>query len=352
MGTHDTEGVILRRMMPEEAQEVKHLGRRAFTGLEGWFAGKPADAVVAVCDGRIVGAAVFKYIASAGKTTAYIDYAYVVREYQSTGVGRVMYEYAFSYLMDKGCDCMTALVKDDNVGSWHLLLKNGFVRAGLVECVRRKGLHWTAKQFFKTPLSIAIGMDFYLYEKEAPPSKSGGMKQLALYFAVSLVFILLASVYCGAGWISFIAAAATAMLLRLLAGYMAILPDRNGWSFRLCNGGAFVCALVSLVGSIYPMIGGWYPDKYEDTETFRRRMGINGAAQWCATALCVLPYAAGFKEYAYFKYLAQVGSVFLLYTMLLVYPFEAFGGGRVFRWSRWVFVLLFAISAIMLWITL
>ena len=161
-------------------------------------------------------------------------------------------------------------------------------------------------------------MDFYLYDGGESAEKTGRGRQLALYSALSLMFILLSSAYLRAGRASYVAAAATVMTLRLLAGYVAILPYQRGWRFRLCNGGAVVCAFVSLVGSIYPMIGGWYPDTYENTKTFRRRMGINGAAQWCAAALCMLPCMAGCTAHPYFRYLSQVGGVFLLNTMLLV----------------------------------
>lgn len=114
------EAVTVRPMRAEEARDVRKMGRRAFAGLESLWVSKPGQALVAVREDKIVGAVLYKLMNAGGKKIAYVDYAFVDPDYHNQGIGGSLYRAATEFLWALGPDALTAIVKDDNVGSWSL----------------------------------------------------------------------------------------------------------------------------------------------------------------------------------------------------------------------------------------
>ena len=85
------------------------------------------------------------------------------------------------------------------------------------------------------------------------------------------------------------------------------------------------------------MIGSWYPKQYENTPAFRKAMGITALCEWCFyLAITLLAFLMA-NQASIFKLTASLGSVFLLYRIIAVYPFESYGGKRVYQWHKAVF---------------
>lgn len=338
--------IIVRHMKDSEAAEVYKIGKRAFTGLESLFFGKPKLALVAVKDEKIVGAILYKFFQSGGKKIGYVDYAFIAPDFHNQGVGGILYKAATECLWEQGCDMLTALVKDDNVGSWWLFLKNGFSRVSLPDMVRQFGFTGMLKHYFGTPFGFGIGMEYYvaLQTQACPSDKGGSTKQVASYLLANLFlffFILLHNH-------ESIGAVFTAYIILLaggiMAGYAGTLFTKRKWCYRLTNGGLLTCILANFFGGVYPLIGNWYPEHYENTDGFRRDMGINALAGWifvlALSALSVL----GICQTVFSQYVGQIGSLFLLYRVMAFYPFESFGGRRVYCWKRRLHVLMAALS--------
>lgn len=342
------ENVTVRGMEPGEAGAVYRLGRGAFDGIERVWMPKPKQALVAVRDGEIVGAVLYKLFLSGGKKIGYVDYAFTGADCHNMGIGNLLYAAAVDFLWGEGCDALTAVVKDDNVGSWSLFLKNGFARVSLPGLIREFGLGGAIKQYFGTPLCFGVGMEYYVATKSehVAGDKGGSGKQILAYvLANSLLLgvgILVNPKEALAVWVAY--------LCMLLAGIgVSALGTRfsasRDWRFRLNNGGILVYMLVNL-GSIFPMVGNWYPSQYEKTERFRRDMGIPALMEWCyllaVTAVC----AFGGMEYTVVRILGQIGTFLLIYKSLPFYPFESFGGGRVYRWRKPIYFLMAALSLV------
>lgn len=339
-------GITIRRMEAGEAAEVRRIGRRAFDGLESLWVGKPKQAVVAVKDDKIVGAILYKFLQSRGRKVGYFDYAFVDPDYHGQGVGGVLYKAGVDYLWEQGCDALTALVKDDNVGSWRLLLKNGFARVSIPEIIRQFGFTEMLRQYFGTPFCMGIGMEYYIARRdlECPSGKGGNIKQMAAYWLVNLLLfciVLLRIQNIG------IALAAYSVVLagEILAGCCTTMFTKREWHFRLNNGGGLICALVNFI-AVYPMVGNWYPDRYENTESFRKDMGIHALAGWIF--VLVLSSISLFSQHIFARYIGQISSILLIYRILAFYPFESFGGVRVYRWKRWMYLLMSVLSAAVL----
>lgn len=183
--------IVIRSMEKEEAEEVKRIGKRAFSLVEGMFVSKPKHALVAVVDGKLAGAIIYKITEVKGRRTGYFEYAFVDPEYHGKGIGRKLYQATTDYLWEQGCDSQAALVKDDNVGSWSLFLKNGFARVGLPELFRQLGFLGFLVQFFCNLLWLAVGMDFYLAVRNEPiRNKRGTGRQIGGYLLANFLLIL------------------------------------------------------------------------------------------------------------------------------------------------------------------
>lgn len=141
----------------------------------------------AVIDGKIVGAIQLKFYTGGGKKFGYYEYAFIDPDYHNKGVGNVLYSAVAEYLWAQDCKVLTALVKEDSVGSWSLLMKNGFTRISLLEVVRQFGLLGALRLYFGS----ILGMDYYvaLPGQKCVADKGGSLKQIAAYlFANFLLF--------------------------------------------------------------------------------------------------------------------------------------------------------------------
>lgn len=338
--------ITTRLIKPSEAQTVKSISRRAFRGLEGVGIPKAKQAVVAVKDGKIAGAIQYKFYRAGGKKIGYFDYAFVDPDCHGQGIGSILYKATADFLWEQGCDALAALVKDDNVGSWGLFLKNGFVRISIPELVRQFGLFGMLRLYLGTVYSIAIGMDCYVAVRgqQIPSGKGGSVRQTGAYLLANALLPLLFLINAKGNAGAFLAAYGIYLAGGILAGYAGTLFSKRTWHFRLNNGGWLVCAFVNLISGVYPMTGNWYPDRYENSDGFRREMGLQALCGWAFTlALTLIPALAG-GQHILLRYLGQIGSALLLYRMLPFYPFEAFGGGRIFRWSKAAFFSTAAVS--------
>lgn len=344
--------VTVRKMEPSEAVIVKKLAKKSFSWLERLFVGVPKEAMVAEISDRIVGGIFIKYVVSGGKKTAYIETAFVVPEYHGQGIGGVLYEKAAAYLWGQDSDALTAIVKDDNVGSWKLFLNNGFSRVSIAEIVRCLGLKAAVVQYFATPLFASNGMEFYLSMKDVQVKQkdSGSSKQICCYLLANALLVLAAIVENGSVFSQLLCAYMMFLVAGVVLGYAGTLFSKRRWSFRLNSGGALLIGLINLIGGFYPMIGNWYPTEYEASAQFRKRMGVTALCDWLGVIFITVSAFALQADNSFTKILASLGCVFLLYRMIPIYPFEAYGGGRILRWSRCVYaVLAITSAAVIVW---
>lgn len=337
--------VTIRKMEQSEARAVKKVAQRTFGIVERLFISRPKEAMVAVVDDKIVGGIIIKYIVSSGKKIGYFDAAFIDPDYQGQGIGGKLYRETTKYLWEQDCDALSALVKDDNVGSWKGFLNNGFSQTTIGEGIRQLGFLPMLLQYFITPFCIGNGMEFYLAVKEqgVQPKKVQTGQQIMLYLLVNFLLMLFPSICNGFNFTTFMGAYLTLLVGSILCGYVGTLFSKRQWQFRLNSGGAALVALINM-GGAYPMIGNWYPKSYDNTKEFRRAMGINALFEW-GFLVCITILAWAIQgNCVFFRYLFQLGGTFLIYHMFIFYPFECFGGKRVYLWNKWLYVILTILS--------
>ena len=334
--------IVIRPMEEKEAPSVQEIGRRAFVGMERWMIGKPKKALVAEEDGRLAGAVMYKFMKAGGKRIGYIDFAFVDPKRHNRGIGTALYGAAVEYLWaQEGCDALTALVKDDNVGSWSLFLKNGFARVSLPELVRQFGLGGALKQYFGAPFCLGVGMEYYvaLREKDCPSGKSGSAGQIAAHLLANALLFLVALAGRTQHAFAFSAAYFALLLGGIAAGFVGTRFSRRDWRFRHINGGALTCALVNLT-ALLPMVGNWYPIRHEKTREFRRDMGRVALCDWLFMLVMTAIATLGGMSHVVIRFAGQIGTFFLIYRIIPFYPFESYGGRRVLDWSKWVYAAM------------
>ena len=337
--------ISVRKMEPSEADRVKKVAKKAFSIVESMFIGHPKEAMVAEIDHKIVGGILIRYIVSGGKKIGYFDAAFVDPTYHGQGVGSMLYKETTKYLWDQGCDALSAMVKDDNVGSWKLLLNNDFSLTTLSEGFRQLGFLPMLMQYFTTPCFISNGMEFYLANKDQTirPKKVNTTQQIGLYLLINFLLILFALVGGGPNFKMFFSAYATLLAGGVIFGYIGTLFSNYKWKFRLNSCGGVIVALVNMV-AVFPLIGNWYPTKYENTDAFKKAMGLSALCEWLFM-LCITIAASTLQsQYILFKYLFQLGSAFLMFRIIAIYPFESFGGRRVYHWNKWLYSILGILS--------
>lgn len=346
----DIQKLIIRPMEKEEKKTVAKLGRKTFDFFEALFIGAPHKAMVAEYEGKIIGAIAYKFISNSKKQVVYIDSAFVDPAYHGLSVGKKLYTETFNYLQEWGCDGMTALIKDDNVASWKPAMHNGFQRVTLAEATRQLGLSQMLRHYFLTPMCIAVGMDFYLLcpKAEVAPKKEQPSQLLTFLLGNMLLTIPLWTRLLSKGItyaLPFIAAYFTILAIFAITRFLGARFSGMNYHFRFNNCGGFLSMALGYLGNVFPMNANWYPEKYENTDTFRQKLAMPELAKW---GIFVLLPLLGFVENAYLNALAQISSFFLVFQIIPIYPFDGYGAGRIFKYKKGLWLITAVISIALL----
>lgn len=342
------DAILFREIHTDEVEAVHKLGQRGFVGFESLWVSKPKRALLAIKDGEIAGAMLYKILQSGNKKVGYVDFIFTDPAVHGQGVGNLLFQEGITHLWAQGCDALTAIVKDDNVASWSLFMKNGFTRASLIQAAKIFGIYGIIKQYFITPHCISIGMDYYIALREKPiANKEGSLNQIGLYLLINGLIILPILLR-----IDNIHLFLTTYLLMLfsiiLTSAMSTMFSKRQWRFRSTNGGGLISFLLNFV-TIYPMIGKWYPAHYEKSPNFRKEVGINALSEWILLVVIAIVSIQFSDKFPSLRIAGEISGLLCLYRCIPFYPFESFGGRRVFDWNRLVFGI-FALSSILLFI--
>jgi GNAT superfamily N-acetyltransferase len=335
----------IRKMKPEESKEIKSIGRKAFKGFEKLTIPKPKKAMVAELNGEIVGAILYKILKVKDLKIGYVKFAFIDPKAQGKGVGKRLYQESINHLYNLGCDYVGAIVKDDNVASWGLFLKFNIKRISILGMIKELGLYATLRTIFSTPFFVAVGMEYYLgaKDKTIETDKQNNSWQILAYLLINLVFFI-AIAFRFENFLIAILAMLCILVGSVFSGFLGTLFSRRRFHFRLNDGGFIVTLITNLTGGILPLIGNWYPDKYEKSNNFKRALGIVAlfkwlfliAVAWSGFFITDLPVIV--------EVMTFIASNLLVFYMLPFYPFESFAGGRVWQWNKLCFVAMVALS--------
>ena len=349
-------GLTIRDMHPGEECETQKLARKSFGLFEGLFVTKPKTALVAILDKKIVAGFMYQLEKIGGKKIGYASFFFTDPAFQGQGIGKRLCEEGVRRLWAEGCDALVTVVRDDNVASWGAFVKNGFARASLPKAAGIFGLPGMAKLHIKTIYWLTIGHELYVALRDGASSaackKGEGAGQIFAYVFINMLLLLTFALRSQNAHFA-IASSAFVFSGVVLAGFVGTLfSRRRKWKFRATSGGALLYALTGAIAQAFlPLIGNWYPSRYENTREFRRDMAANAIAAWMfPIGLAAFTAIAGARESAHedlsrmMPYVSTLASVLLVFRCLPIPAFESSGLGRVFRWNKVIAILLVAAS--------
>ncbi|WP_044482530.1 GNAT family N-acetyltransferase [Paenibacillus antibioticophila] len=343
----------IRIMREDEAKTVQQLGRRAFSSLESLFISLPKEAIVAIEGEKIVGAVILKLLkGEQGVLIGDFSAGFVDPACRGRGIASQLYKAATKRFWELGCTFITAQVKDENAGSWRALEKSGFARVTYMELRRLLGIRGLVSVLKSTPTAFAYGMDLYLAARTVPVKKraDSNLLQIATYILLNLIMVctaLLLNRQLHLGW--FLLAYGALLIGELLFTRIGLISEHR-WNFRLTNCGFIIPLLVPILGGVFPMLGNWIPEKYENTSRFRWIVGGGAVMGWIYLLLTVALSKWVWTDLEFTSYLYRLGSILLIYKLLPVYPFEGFGSLRVYRMNKFIYSAMAAISLVVLFL--
>ena len=342
--------IIIREMQQSDAKEAVKVARSAF-GIVGYvLIRNPKSGVVAVVDDRIVGGAFYYTKNSGAKKIGVVSFLFSDPKFQGHGIAGKVLDRCIAELWAEGFDGLISYVQDDNVGSWAAFEKRGFVKTSILKSIKALGGSTAIKSqlFFTETFAFCVGADFYmaLPDKEATKKYERNDKsiiQIALFVLMNLIFLplLIANAYDPVMAISSIACVLAGASI---AGWIGTWFTGRAWRFRLTQGGFIITPLLALF-TFFPMIGNWYPVKYENTPKFRSDMALNSILVWLF--LFVIMISNMFIDNLVLEGMQNVSAILLIYRCIPILPFSSYGSGRVYNWNKAVFAI-FAIASILL----
>ncbi len=337
------DNIIIRKILNDERRFVWELGKSSFGLVEGLAFKKPKDAFLAIVDGHIVGMASYRiFPVKNSQKVGYLETAYVKKGYEGKGIGSKLYEKVTAFLKEQGCKTVTATVKDDNVASWKLFENNGYNIMSFTQMLKNYGLIGTIQLWIYSTLFIASG--FHLWSTSEQKSSSS-IKQLGTYMVLNL--LILFPVLLFNNFIDFtikVGALFSLLIISLIGGMVATLVLPEKWIFTVTRGGLLISLLVTVLGGVWPIIGRFYPKKYKQTAVFKHNMAIEGLFEWLGL-LCFVLWMIMFGNQSVFcDYIVSFGQSLLILHSIPFYPFECFGGKRIWDCSKILSIVTIVIS--------
>lgn len=336
----------IREMRPEEAKAVRKLGRKTFEPFESIFVPMPKACYVAVEDEEIIGAVLYKYLPIVGKKIGYVDYIFVDKKGHGKGVGSQLVEVCLNKMRQEGCDGISAIVRDDNVGSWKMFVNEGMKRVGLYDLIKYFGIGGMLSLTFKTPLNFATGMEFYLnLDGDSHVSKKENTWAQIITYIVLTMILLLPSFDRGIEYGVYILLGVSSVLgIRMAAGYLGTLFSKEDWHFRTTEGGYLIPLVTSFIGGIYLISGNWYPKTYRRGPEFKRALGLTALFQWLSLLLIILLMRTPLADIEFIDVMASVAAMLMVVSVVPFYPLASFGGKRIFDWNKGLYMVVLAVS--------
>jgi hypothetical protein len=256
-------------------------------------------------------------------------------------------------MQKEACNGYSALVRDDNVGSWKMFTNRGLQRATLVDLISKFGVLDMFKLTFKTPMNIATGMDLYLKleQKVFSVERKDSSLQIFKYLIFSALLLLPTLIYDFGRGFQVIGAILSILGIRMIFGYMGTKLSNENWYFRVCEGGYIIPFVVSLLGGIFLISGNWYPKVYRKAPDFKRSLGLTALAQWISLLFISLLAVTQLGQIEFIKTMAKLAGIFMLISIVPFYPLASFGGVRIFNWNKGLYVVtvLFSLGTVFLY---
>jgi GNAT superfamily N-acetyltransferase len=361
------EELKIRELREQDARAVLKGQRKAFSPLFGLFLSRPKEGLVAEYGGRIVGAVTCKVIPVGKGRAGYLDIAYVDSSQRGKKLGSRLYTAAMEKLRDEGCETITAVIRDDNRASWKIMERNGCVIYPFYRLIGKFGLAGALRIGANAHIAYALGHELWATGKPSGRSKSHQSPLAALpgFIIINFLLVLLAS----RGSLPFTLGAMIAVAAEIAGGWLGTLGQPARWYLQRPHAALPLSMFVALTRGLLPSNASWQPvEETYDVIQRPRLLGRTSLFAWIAVYLVTvssfivlnpgsLTSLLNWMNLTNLSSLSSLqtdalsgslslGLMYLIYRTLAVFPFESFGGLRVYEWKPRIFWLMAGISAL------
>jgi len=344
--------VIIREPQENELNEAVKLAKRIFGLVGNIIISKPEKSLVAMADDKVVGGVFLKSKSAGSKKFGIVDFIFTDPNFKGHGISGKLLDESCRILWEQDFKGLMAYVQDDNVASWKLFEKHGFVRTSFLQTAKAFGFASALKaQAIFTSFGFCVGADFYIAlpekeETEKYERRCNSLAQIVVYLLVSAVLVSLMLIQAAGSPILLVSLAAV-LLGSIVVGWVGTALTKRKWHFRLTQGGFFLTTIMSIF-FFFPMIANWYPDHYENTPQFKRDLALNSILVWIL--LLALSASRWFVNGEILNGARGVASVLLIFKCLPFMPMSSHGSGRVFAWNKPVFFMLAIVSVLLVFV--
>lgn len=337
-----------REMQKEEATQILKLGKSSFGLTEQLMMGKPKHAILALLGDEVVGAAAYQIVSChGGDSAAFIELMFVKKGHEGKGIGNAMYRHVTADLKERSCNSVIAMVRDDNVASWKAFENAGYSRMTFIQMTRALGILGAVRIWLTSLLCIGVGHELW---STLPPEPSASGRQMLFYALLVLVGSLPALRFSFSGYLTSIAGILILLCGSVIGGGIAATVSKRKWIFRATRGGLLISWIVAGLGGLYPVVGRFYPLKYEHSPEFKRSMGIEALMEWIVPAgILAVTYPLRGQAVILDSMISFAPGI-LLYHAVPVFPFGSYGGTRIWEWNKVFSIVLLMISIILIWV--
>jgi len=345
--------ITICMLQEHNKKEALKIARKSFGVIESLSIRKPKQGFVAVIGDKTVGGVFFSTKHSGAKKFGVISFLFTAPQFEGHGIAGKLLDACIATLWADGCDGLVSYVQDDNVGSWVTFEKRGFAKTTLLKSAGAFGIVTALKIqiLYLETFVFCVGADFYIALPDQEKTKKYARNdvsfiQILLFILINLLFLALVIVRAYNPGMAVLSI--TSLFAGLsVVGFIGTWFTGRKWRFRLTQGGFILAPLLGLF-AFYPMIGNWYPIKYENTPKFRRDLAFNSILTWLFLFGVVI--SVRFTGNLVLAGMGQIAVLFLVFRCIPIVPFSSYGSGRVYEWNKVVFALFAIVSLLFVFV--
>jgi len=357
--------VLVRPMQPSEGKPIRAIAGRSFPPQAMLVFSLKGHVLVAEVEGQPVGGVVLETFAMPrGRRGGVVLWLFVDPEARGWGAGQALVDASLAFFQEQGCTDMFACVEGYNTSSARRWANAGMGILSPGAQLRRYGLGMLTV-WLRTFHFVDIGHMLWA----RPPSETKDRPWLQWWGVVlmnALLIILALWRQKGFGALPWAAVGLSALMalvflgVRSLATVAAARAQGLAVRYRAWESGfPLGIAIAAAFGGYYPNPGGFYPDdedwRYRDLLPKLGPMALAGAvatlALWGGIRLWGLIAAPGAPAPMWYSIARWTGGMMAVVDLLLPgFPLQSFNGRRIWDWKPWVWGVLAAATAAILFL--
>jgi ribosomal protein S18 acetylase RimI-like enzyme len=331
-----------------QSNEIIDLAKNVFGYGTNWLISKKNMWGYYATDGKAIKGVVL--LGKGSDSEGFLSWIFVAKDARGHRLASKLMDQGFKALDEAGLTIQYALVRDDNTGSWNMFYKAGYKVLPLYKTL----FSYPIKSLFKR-LGYMFATGYSVWVKDSTKSDPTYPKWPIMRTLLSALLIGASIALFGLRSIELLLLTVLMVLsvtiIRMLIAY-PIARRFGKVRFMPSQGGYLLSLILALsTSSWWPTFGFFVPkeDLWKDTN-FKANIGKQAFATWMALNAIFVGTALLFND-LFTQGMHVFFVLILIYQVIPVWPFDAFDGAKVKRWSKPMYSIGLAITALVISLT-